>query len=196
MCSTLDDIDTIGLEECGWAEFFEKSRKIPVISFGNESGDKVHSLLDAIVSSAFEWQRDHDSAPQSIVIDEIKDQNFAEGSPLHTILTQGRKFHTRFIGMTQHYVSTTSHAIDVVKEASIKIFFKPAKSLDRIATELGYRNPADAGFGSMGIGDIILSAELFNKVDGVNEPVVLHAKAIKFIETPLYKEFQKEYGEK
>ena len=194
--STLDDIDTIGFEERGWAEFFEKSKKIAVISFGNESGDNVHSLLDAIVSSAFEWQRDHDSAPLSIVIDEIKDQNFAEGSPLHTILTQGRKFNTKFIGMTQQYISNSSHAIDVVKEASIQIFFKPAKSLDRIAAELGYRNPADAGFGSMGIGDIILCAELFNKVDVVNEPVVLHAKAIKFIETPLYKEFQKEYGEK
>ncbi len=192
--STLDDIDIIGFEECGWAEFFEKSKKIPVISFGNESGDKIHSLLDALISSAFEWQRDHDSAPLSIVIDEIKDQNFAEESPLHTILTQGRKFHTRFIGMTQHYVSTTSHAIDVVKEAGIKIFFRPSKSLDRIATELGYRNPADAGFGSMGIGDIILCAELFNKEDRVNEPVVIHAKAIKFIDTPLYEKFKKEYG--
>ena len=191
--STLDDIDTIGFEESGWAEFFEKSKKIPVISFGNESGDKVHSVLDAMISSAFEWQRDHDSAPLSIVIDEIKDQNFAEGSPLHTILTQGRKFHTRFIGMTQQYISNSSHAIDVVKEAGIKIFFRPSKSLDRIAAELGYRNPADAGFGSMGIGDIILSAELFNKVDGVNEPVVIHAKAIKFIDTPLFEQFQKEY---
>ncbi len=191
--STLDDIDTIGFEECGWAEFFEKSREIPVISFGNESGDKVHSLLDAMISSAFEWQRDHDTAPLTVVVDEIKDQNFTEGSPLHTILTQGRKFHTKFVGMTQHYISTTSHAIDVAKEAGIKIFFKPAKSLDRIATELGYKNPVDAGFGSMGIGDIILSAELFNKVDGVNEPVVIHAKAIKFIDTPLFEQFQKEY---
>ena len=191
--STLDDIDTIGFEEHGWAEFFEKAKKIPVLSFGNESGDNVHSLLDALISSAFEWQRDHDSAPLSIVIDEIKDQSFAEESPLHTILTQGRKFHTRFIGMTQHYVSTTSHAIDVVKEAGIKIFFKPAKSLDRIAAELGYRNPADAGFGSMGIGDIILCAEIYNKVDGVNEPVVIHAKAIKFVDTPLYQRFKTEY---
>ena len=95
--------------------------------------------------------------------------------------------------MTQHYVSTTSHAIDVVKEAGIKIFFKPAKSLDRIAAELGYRNPADAGFGSMGIGDIILCAEIYNKVDGVNEPVVIHAKAIKFVDTPLYQRFKAEY---
>ena len=192
--STLDDIDNIGFEEQSWGEFFEEAKKIPIISFGNESGDKVHSLLDSMISSAFEWQRDYDTAPLSIVIDEIKDQNFAEGSPLHTILTQGRKFNTKFIGMTQHYISTTSHAIDVVKEAGIKIFFKPAKSLDRIAVELGYKNPVDAGFGSMGIGDTILCAELYNKVDGVNEPIVIHAKAIKFIDTPLYGKFQKEYS--
>lgn len=191
--STLDDIDKINFEEQGWTEFFEKAKRIPVISFGNETGDNVHSLLDAIISSLFEWQRDHDTAPLSIVVDEIKDQNFAEGSPLHTILTQGRKFHTKFIGMTQQYISTSSHAIDVVKEAGIKVFFVPAKSLDRIATELGYKNAADAGFGSMGIGDIILCAELYNKEDGVNEPVVLHAKAIKFINTPLYTKFKKEY---
>lgn len=194
--STLDDIDNIGVEEQGWEKFFEKTKKIPVVSFGNESGDNVHSLIDAMISSAFEWQRDHDTAPLTVVVDEIKDQNFAEGSPLHTILTQGRKFHTKFIGMTQQYISTSSHAIDVVKEAGIKIFFKPAKSLDRIATELGYKNAADAGFGSMGIGDIILCAELYNKEDGVNEPVVIHAKAIKFIDTPLYEKFKKEYGVK
>ena len=192
--STLDDIDKIGFEEQDWSDFFKNTKKIPVISFRNESGDNVHSLLDVMIASAFEWQRDHDTAPLSIVIDEVKDQNFAEGSPLHTILTQGRKFHTKFIGMTQHYISTTSHAIDVVKEAGIKIFFKPSKSLDRVANELGFKSPAEAGFGSMGIGDIILSAELFNKEDGVNEPVVIHAKAIKFIDTPLYEKSKKEYG--
>ncbi|MBQ3139145.1 MAG: ATP-binding protein [Ruminococcus sp.] len=191
--STLDDIDNIGFEKQGWAEFFEKTKKIPVVSFGNESGDNVHSLLDAMIASAFEWQRDHDTAPLSIVVDEIKDQNFAEGSPLHTILTQGRKFNTKFIGMTQQYISTSSHAIDVVKEAGIKIFFKPAKSLDRIAAELGYKNSADAGFGSMGIGDFILSCDCYNKVDCVNEPVVIHCKTIKFVDTPLYKRFETEY---
>ena len=192
--STLDDIDTIGFEERGWSEFFEESKRIPVLSFGNESGDNVHSLLDAIISSAFEWQRLHNASPLSIVIDEVKDQNFAEGSPLHTILTQGRKFNTRFVGMTQQYISTSSHAIDAVKEAGIKIFFKPAKSLDRIATELGYKNPADAGFGAMGLGDIILCADLFNKEDGVNEPIVIHAKVLKFVDTYLYAKFKKEYG--
>lgn len=191
--STLDDIELIGFEYQGWGEFFEKSKRIPVILFGDEVDSNVHTVLDVLVSSAFTWQRDHNTAPLSIVIDEIKMPNFSEFSPLYTILTQGRKFNTRLIGMTQHYISNGSHAIDVMKEAGIKIFFKPAKSLERIATELGYMNPADAGFANMGIGDFILSCDAFNKVDGVNEPVVIHAKAIKFIDTSLFEKFKKEY---
>lgn len=191
--ATIDDIELIGFEEQGWGEFFEKSKKIPVILLGDETDEKVHPVLDVLVASAFAWQRDHNTAPLSVVIDEIKMQNFSEGSPLHTILTQGRKFNTKLVGMTQQYISTGSHAIDVMKEAGIKIFFRPAKSLDRIATELGYKNSADAGFGSMGIGDYILSCDAFNKVDGVNEELVIHCKAIKFVDTPLYKRFKTEY---
>ena len=191
--ATIDDIELIGFEEQGWGEFFEKSKKIPVILLGDETDEKVHPVLDVLVASAFAWQRDHNTAPLSVVIDEIKMQNFSEGSPLHTILTQGRKFNTKLVGMTQQYISTGSHAIDVMKEAGIKIFFRPAKSLDRIAVELEYKNPADAGFGSMGIGDFILSCDAFNKVDGVNEELVIHCKTIKFVDTPLYKRFKTEY---
>ncbi len=192
--STLDDIELIGFEYQGWGEFFERSKRIPVLLLGDEVDSKVHTVLDVLVSSTFTWQRDHNTVPLSVVIDEIKMQNFSEGSPLHTILTQGRKFNTRLIGMTQQYISNDSHAIDVMKEAGIKVFFKPSKSLDRIAAELGYKNPVDAGFGSMGIGDFILSCDCYNKVDGVNEPIVIHCKAINFIETPLYIKFKKEYG--
>lgn len=191
--STLNDIENMGFEEQGWDEFFEKTKKIPVLLLGDETDEQVHPVLDVLVASAFAWQRDHNTAPLSIVIDEIKMQNFAEGSPLHTILTQGRKFNTKLVGMTQQYISTGSHSIDVMKEAGIKVLFKPAKSFDRIAAEFGYKNSADAGFGSMGIGDFILSCDVFNKVDGVNEELVIHCKTLRFVDTPLYQRFKTEY---
>ena len=191
--STLDDIELIGVEAQDWGDFYVKSKKIPVILLGDEADDKVHTVLDILVASAFAWQRDHNNAPLSVVIDEIKMQNFSEGSPLHTILTQGRKFNTKLIGMTQQYISSGSHAIDVMKEAGIKIFFKPAKSLERIARELGYKNPADAGFGSMGIGDFILCCEAYDKVELKNKPVVIHCKTAHFSDTPLYLKLKEEY---
>ena len=191
--STLNDIELIGVEAQDWGEFFEKSKKIPVIFLGDEADDKDHTVLDILVASAFTWQRDHNNAPLSVVIDEIKMQNFSEGSPLHTILTQGRKFNTKLIGMTQQYISTGSHNIDVMKEAGIKLFFKPAKSLERIAAELEYKNLADAGFGSMGIGDFILCCEAYDKNECINSHVVIHCKTIKFVDTPLYNTFKAEY---
>ena len=191
--STLDDIENMGFEEQGWDEFFEKSKRIPVILLGDEVDSKIHTVLDVLVSSVFTWQRDHNNTPLSVVVDEIKMQNFSEGSPLHTILTQGRKFDTRLIGMTLQYISTGSHAVDVMKEADVKIYFKPINSLDRIAAELEYNSPADASFSSMGIGDFILSCDAFNKVDEVNEHLIIHCKTLKFVDSPLYNRFKADY---
>lgn len=46
----------------------------------------------------------------------------------------------------------------------------------------------------MGIGDLILSSDCYNKFDEVNEHKVLHAKTVEFVKTPLYEKFKKEYG--
>ena len=187
--SVLDDIQRIGCENKSWKDLFEYPNKIYVISLGDEVGDSIHSLLDILISSVFEWQRNHNTVPLTIVIDEIKDQNFSVGSPLHTIITQGRKFNLKLIGITQQYISNDNHAIDVMKEAGIKIFFESAKSQDRIAVELGYKNSADAGFSSMQMGEFILSCDCYNKSDNINEPVVIHCHTVKFKDTPLYKHF-------
>lgn len=151
--SVLDNLEIIGCQEQSWGTFFEHSKKIPVISLGHEESDSVHPLLDALLASAFEWQRDHKTVPMLITIDEIKQQSFAGGSPLHTIITQGRKIGCRLMGITQEYVSRDSHAIDIMREAGIKLFFEPANGQDKIAVELGYN--------SCSTGRIRLLASLF-----------------------------------
>ena len=189
----LNDIERIGCEDQGWSNLFDSSKKIVVFSLGDEVGDNVHALLDILISSVFEWQRDHNTDPLTLVVDEIKGQNFADGSPLHTIMTQGRKFNTKLIGITQQYISQGNHAVDVMKEAGIKIFFEPARSQDRIATELGYKSGIDAGFGSMGRGEFILSCDCYSKVDAVNEHAVIRCQTIRFVDTPLYQKFKSMY---
>ncbi len=71
----------------------------------------------------------------------------------------------------------------------------PSKSHDRIAAELGYDNAAAAGFGAMGVGDMILKGDLFNKASGMNEPIVIPAKGVRFVDTPLYDVFRQKYGQ-
>lgn len=192
--SALDDIEKIGCEEQSWSELFENSKKIIVISLGDEVDENVHLLLDILLSSLFEWQRDHKTVPLTIVVDEVKYQNFAIGSPLHTIITQGRKFGTKLIGITQHYISQGNNNIDVMKEAGIEFFFAPSKSQDRIAAELGYKTAIAAGFGAMDKGEFILSCDCYNKVDEVNEPAIIYGKAVKFADSPLYEKFNLMFG--
>ncbi len=194
ICSVLDDLEIIGCQEQSWGGFFEHVKKIPVISLGHEESDSVHPLLDVLLASAFEWQRDHKSIPMLITLDEIKRQSFADGCPLHTIITQGRKYGCRLLGITQEYVSRDSHAIDIMREAGIKLFFDPANGYDKIAAELGYNSAAQAKFGSWPRYSFMLKCGLYNKVDGVNDPTVISCETLKFEDTPLYEKFLREYG--
>lgn len=192
--SVLEDIQTIGCQKQGWNQFFEVSRKIPVILLENEEDSRVHPLLDVLLASLWAWQREHKNVPLAIAIDELKQQTFTNGSPLHSILTEGRKFGTKLIGMTQDYISRDTPSLEVMRQAGIKIFFAPSKSHEKIASELGYSNTADAGFGTMSVGDLILKADLFNKIDGTNEPAVIPGRTVRFVDSPLYAWFQREYG--
>ena len=194
IASVLDDIDAIGCEAQGWGSFFAKHKRIPVILIGDAVGENVHQLVDVLLNSLFEWQHDNKEKPLTITIDEIKRMSFADGSPLHTVLTQGRRDGIRLIGITQDYISNDSHAIDVMKQAGIKVFFEPAKSKDRIAKELGYKDAVDAGLGSMGIGEFIIRSDLYNAKDSCNTQVVIPCSTVKFVNSPLYQRFLREYG--
>lgn len=188
--STLDDIEKIGCAEQGWSELFESSKKILVISLGDESDEKVHSLLDLFVSSLYEWQRYHKTTPLTIVVDEIKKQNFEVGSPLHTLITEGRKFGAKLIGITQDYIPRGNRNINVMREADIKIFFEPANSRETIAAELGYKNAANACFGNLGKWEFILKSDCYSKEDLVNERLVITLKVLDFVDSPLYEKFK------
>ncbi|HOR22701.1 MAG TPA: DUF87 domain-containing protein, partial [Ruminococcus sp.] len=133
----IDEIGEIGYEQKTWDDLFSQERKITVINLGNEVGENTHQLLDMMVGSLFNWQMSHDNGFLSIVIDELIDQDFSTGSPLQTIVKQGRKFHTALIGATQDYYNQGSSYLDVMKQANMKSFCRPGKSEDRVAQKLG-----------------------------------------------------------
>lgn len=169
-------------------------KKIIVVNFGNEVGDSTHQLLDMMVGSLFNWQMKHDSKFLSMAIDELIDQDFSTGSPLSTIVKQGRKFHTALIGATQDYYNQGSSYLDVMKQANMKSFCRPGKSEDRVAQKLGYSNAVDAGFNNFKAGDEILEFDGYNKEAGENEALTIKGRVVDFVDTPLYEEFKKIYG--
>ncbi len=188
--SVLNDIREIGYEEQTWDDLFLQGHKIIVINLGNEVGDSTHQLLDMLVGSLFNWQMSHDMGFLSIAIDELIDQDFSTGSPLQTIVKQGRKFHTALIGATQDYYNQGSSHLDVMKQANMKSFCRPGKSEDRVAQKLGYSNAVDAGFNKFKAGDTILEFDGYNKETGENEALTLKGRVVDFNETPLYEKFK------
>ncbi|EWM52363.1 helicase HerA domain-containing protein [Ruminococcus flavefaciens] len=192
--SVLDDIKEVGFEEQTWDDLFVKNKKIIVINLGNEVGDSNHQLLDMLVGSLFNWQMTHDSGFLSIAIDELIDQDFSTGSPLQTIVKQGRKFHTALIGATQDYYNQGSSHLDVMKQSNIKSFCRPGKSEDRVAQKLGYSNAVDAGFNKFKAGDTLLEFDGYNKETGENEALTMKGRVVNFVETPLYQKFHEIYG--
>ena len=192
--SVLDDINEVGYDEQTWDDLFLQGHKIIVINLGNEVGDSTHQLLDMMVGSLFNWQMSHDSGFLSIAIDELIDQDFSTGSPLQTIVKQGRKFHTALIGATQDYYNQGSSHLDTMKQANIKSFCRPGKSEDRVAQKLGYSNAVDAGFNKFKAGDTIIEFDGYNKETGENEALTIKGRVVNFDETPLYDKFKELYG--
>lgn len=192
--SVLADIREVGYDEQTWDDLFIENKKIIVINLGNEVGDSNHQLLDMLVGSLFNWQMSHDSGFLSIAIDELIDQDFSTGSPLQTIVKQGRKFHTALIGATQDYFNQGSSNLDVMKQANMKGFCRPGKSEDRVAQKLGYSNAVDAGFNKFKAGDTILEFDGYNKETGENEALTIKGRVVNFVETPLYEKFKELYG--
>jgi len=190
----IDEIGEIGYEQKTWGDLFSQERKIIVINLGNEVGDSTHQLLDMMVGSLFNWQMSHDKDFLSIVIDELIDQDFSTGSPLQTIVKQGRKYHTALIGATQDYFNQGSSYLDVMKQANIQSFCRPGKSEDRVAQKLGYSNAVDAGFNKFKAGDTILEFDGYNKETGENEALTIKGRVVNFIESPLYEKFKEIYG--
>lgn len=193
IASVLDDINEVGFEEQTWDDLFLQERKIIVINLGNEVGDSTHQLLDMLTGSLFSWQMSHDTGFLSIAIDELIDQDFSKGSPLSTIVKQGRKFHTALIGATQDYFNQGSSNLDDMKQANIKSFCRPGKSEDRVAQKLGYSNAIDAGFNKFKPGDTIIEFDGYNKETGENEALTMKGRVVDFVETYLYELFKEEF---
>ena len=190
-----EKIAEIGYSDAGWGDLFADTNRILVLDLGNEIGDSSHKLLDILTASLFNWQTAHDSQFLDIVIDELAEQNLNKESPLHTIVTQGRKFHTALWGATQRYSNPNNPSVNTMKQAAIQSFCRPGTSENQIAQKLGYANAFDAGFHQFQAGDTIMQFDAFSKETGENEPITIRGKVVNFNETPLYTKFQREYCE-
>lgn len=188
----IDHIKSIGFEKNTWEDLFAEE-KVLIIDLGNEVGSTVHQLLDILVNSVFRWQMEHDKHFLSVIVDELKDQNLYKNSPLNTLISEGRKFHTALWGAKQDYFNQGSCYDDVLKQSDIKSFCRPGKSDDRIAKMLGYSNAAAAGFNNFKAGDVIIDGNFYSHELDMNTPNVIKGRVVDFVDTSLYDKFKEKY---
>lgn len=188
----IDHFKRIGFENKSWADLFAED-KVLIMNLGNEVGNTTHQLLDILVNSVFRWHIEHDTNFLSVIVDELKDQNLSKNSPLNTLISEGRKFHTALWGAKQDFFNQGSSYDDVLKQSNLKSFCRPGKSDDRIAKTLGYSNAIAAGFNNFRAGDVIMDSDFYNRELDMNTPTVIKGRVVDFVETHLYDLFKEKY---
>jgi len=184
----------IGFENKTWVDLLAEE-KVIIINLGNEVGSATHQLLDILVNSVFRWHIEHDTNFLSVIVDELKDQNLFKNSPLNTLISEGRKFHTALWGAKKDYFNQGSTYDDVLKQSNLKSFCRPGKSDDRIAKMLGYSNAAAAGFNNFKARDVIIDGDFYSRELDMNVPTVIKGRVVDFADTPLYELFKEKYLE-
>lgn len=169
-----DDIDQCRMSGNSWGDFLRNTDKIIVIRTNSLYTGCGNQLIDMMLATLFNYQRENSTMPLDVFIDEIQNQNFSKISPICKIMKEGRKIHMSFFGATQDYYPRNTELGSVMGKAGTEIFLRPTPNSESVATaELRFNKADMARFDSMGRGDIIVKGSLYNKEQNRNISVIL-----------------------
>lgn len=169
-----DDIDQCRMSGNSWGDFLRNTDKIIVIRTNSLYTGCGNQLIDMMLATLFNYQRENCTTPLDVFIDEIQNQNFSKISPICKIMKEGRKIHMSFFGATQDYYPRNTGLGSVMGKAGTEIFLRPTPNSESVAAaELRFNKADMARFDSMGRGDIIVKGSLYNKEQDRNISVIL-----------------------
>ncbi len=169
-----DDIKECHMSGNSWGDFFRNTGKIIVVRTDSVYTECGNQLIDMMLATLFNYQRENSITPLDVFIDEIQNQNFSKISPICKIMKEGRKIHMSFFGATQDYYARNTELGSVMGKAGTEIFLRPTPNSEGIAAaELRFNKADMARFDSMERGDIIVKGSLYNKEQGRNVSVTL-----------------------
>ena len=179
-----EDIDALGMAAGSWdALFRENEGKIIVIRTASGSAEHGDQLIDMMLASLFNYQKETPGVPLDIIIDELQNQNLSTDSPICQILKEGRKFGVAFFGATQDYYPRNTELGKVMSKADTQIVLHPTlNSTNAVASELRFKKGDITRFDIMQRGDAIIKANFYSKVEKRNIPGTLSGKLVSFIE--------------
>ena len=179
----LDDITGYGMRASGWHDFLENSKPILVISLNSYTSKNTNQIIEMLLHTLYNFQREHTQIPLDIFIDEIQNQNFGQDSLLRKIMKEGRKTHLSFYGATQDYSPRSTELGSVMGKAATQIFLRPTQNSEPlVAQELRFGKNDLVRFDMMERGDAIIKGQLYSKEAVRNLPTILSGRVQPFDE--------------
>lgn len=178
-----EDINSLGMESQSWRTFFQQNDgKIIIIRTTSACTERSNQLIDMMLLTLFQAQRENPDVPVDIFIDEIQNQSFSEISPIRSIIKEGRKSLCAIFGATQDCYPRGSAIGDVMGKADTQIFLRPTLNSEGIvAAELRYRKADLARFDTMQRGDVIIKGPFYDREQGRNILTTLIGHVMPFI---------------
>lgn len=155
-------------------------RKVIIIAFPYDSSSNSNRITDMLLSSLYSYQNSLKKYEMRIFIDEIQKQNLEQKSPIHTILTEGRKFQIG-LNFASQFVSNRSTAENQMKNnTSVTVYFKPddvskKTVIERLALDEKQQEILD----NFKPGDCFVKGSLYNFRTKSNENTIIYGKVKK-----------------
>ncbi|MBQ6040774.1 MAG: hypothetical protein IJL32_08390 [Oscillospiraceae bacterium] len=161
----------------------QNAGKIIVISTASGSSERGDQLIDMLLETLLRYQREQPGIPLDLVLDEVQNQNFAEGSPICRILKEGRRSLISFIGSTQDYYPSNTELGKAMGKADTQLILRPTQNSESaVAAKLRFKKGDTARFDSMQRGDAIIKTAFYSKKEGRNIQSTLSGQLASFIE--------------
>lgn len=180
----LEDIDALGMAAQSWGEVFQQNTgKIIVIRTASGSAEHSDQLIDMMLASLFNYQKENHGVPLDIFIDELQNQNLSTDSPIYQILKEGRKDGIAFVGATQDFYPSNTELGKIMGKADTQIILRPTpNSANAVAANLRFKKGDAARFDTMQRGDAIIKTCFYSKAEKRNIPATLSGRLVSFIE--------------
>lgn len=177
----LEDVKEYGLTGSKRRTPFGGDHKIHIVQINEGYSGSENQIVDAMLASIFNYQRENPQLPLSVFIDEVQNQNFSVSSPIRKILKEGRKHHLSIVAATQDFYARSTEIGSALGKAGMQIFHRPTQdSANLVAAELRWKKADMARFDSMNRGDVIIKGNLYSKERGRNTQAILSGHIYDF----------------
>lgn len=180
-----EDINECGMSDRSWREFLRETKKIIIIRTDTAFTENGNQLIDMMLATLYNSQRDNPTIPLDVFIDEIQNQNFSKLGAICKVLKEGRKIHMSFFGATQDYYPRNTELGSVMSKADTQLFLRPTPNSNSVvASELHYGKGDMSRFDLMKRGDCIIKGNFYSKEQKRNIPATICGKVDSYPKIP------------